>query len=303
MISTTGSSSISDTNLGEQRQQTEAFPWALLAWLAVFMVACYLPMMRLLLAQWQSQEDMSHGLFAPLIAGYFVWQRRSALLAAPAAPNRWGLLILIYGAVQAVIGSLGAELFLSQSAILITLCGLLLYLRGIPTLKILAFPLFLLCFMIPIPTLVYKEITFPAQIMASRVAERVLDFLGYTVIRDGNILELSGQQMSVAEACNGIRSFLSLSFLSVVYASLVDDKVWMRWLLLAVALPVAIVANALRIVLTGVVGAYDTELAYGVFHGISGWVITLMAFLILMGIHKIFDMVYQVIHGKTRPAL
>src|SRR4029077_1514004 len=96
----------------------------------------------------------------------------------------------------------------------------------------LAFPLLLLLFMIPIPSVIYNQITFPLQLFASRVAEFVLGVIGIPVLRDGNILELASQRLSVAEACSGIRSLLSLTFLSVVYAYFFDRKVWMRWALL-----------------------------------------------------------------------
>ena len=88
----------------------------------------------------------------------------------------------------------------------------------------LAFPLLLLPFMIPIPAVIYNQITFPLQLFASQVAEFSLGLMGIPVLRDGNILELASQKLSVVEACSGIRSLLSLSFLSLVYAYFFDKQ-------------------------------------------------------------------------------
>ena len=80
--------------------------------------------------------------------------------------------------------------------------------------------------------MIYNQITFPLQLFASRVAESTLGLIGIPVLREGNVLELASQKLSVAEACSGIRSLLSLTFLSttiLVYAYFFDKKVWMRW--------------------------------------------------------------------------
>ena len=180
---------------------------------------------------------------------------------------------------------LGADLFLQRTSILITLYGLLLLVGGAALLRALAFPLLLLPFMIPFPGVVYNEITFPLQLFASRVAEVALGLLGVPVYRDGNVLEIPSQRLDVAEACSGIRSLLSLSFLSLVYAYLFDQRVWMRWMLLAATLPIAIIANAGRITVTGLLSEVNPELAQGVFHTMEGWVIFAVAAVMLAGLH------------------
>jgi exosortase len=105
------------------------------------------------------------------------------------------------------------------------------------------------------------------------------------VLRDGNILELASQKLSVVEACSGIRSLLSLSFLSLVYAYFFDKRVWMRWVLLAATIPVAIVANAGRVTITGILSEINPELARGFFHSLEGWIIFIIALVLLGGLH------------------
>jgi exosortase len=197
------------------------------------------------------------------------------------------------------VGLVGSELFLQRTALLFTLVGTLLLTCGTRAVKILAFPLFLLVFMIPIPRIVYTQITFPLQLFASRVAEFVLDRVGIPVLREGNVLELASQKLSVVEACSGIRSLLSLSFLSLVYAYFFDRKKWMRWALLAATVPIAILANAGRVTATGILSEIRPELAQGFFHSLEGWLIFAVAMTLMIIAHRALNLVYGMVHGKT----
>ncbi len=193
--------------------------------------------------------------------------------------------MIAWGAAQGYLGTLGAEQFLQRTSVLILLVGVLLSLGGKALVRELAFPLLLLPLMIPIPAVIYNVLTFRLQLIASGVAEWALDLLGYPVLRDGNILELASQKLSVAEACSGIRSLLSLSFMALVYAYFFDTRVWMRWALLAATIPIAIIANAGRVTITGVLSEINPELAHGFFHELEGWVIFVIAFILLLGLH------------------
>ncbi len=168
--------------------------------------------------------------------------------------NWWGLAIVACGAVQMLLGTLAAQVFIARTAFLVSLAGAVLFLGGTRALRILAFPLLLLLFLFPIPAIVYARITLPMQIFASATAETVLNSIGIPVLRDGNILELPHERLSVVEACSGIRSLLSRGFLSLVYAYFFYKRVGMRWILLAATVPIAIGANAVRITLMGLFG-------------------------------------------------
>jgi exosortase len=111
------------------------------------------------------------------------------------------------------------------------------------------------------------------------------------------VLELAEQKLSVVEACSGIRSLLSLTFLSLVYGYFFEDKIWMRVLLFLATIPIAIVANASRVTLTGVLTQYKPELAEGFFHTASGWVIFMVALTILIVLHQFVERGYQYIHA------
>jgi exosortase len=253
-----------------------------------------------LVKQWNEDEDMGHGFFVPVIAGWIAWQKREELLKGPLKSSPLGLVLVILGAVQLYIGTLGAELFLSRTAIIESLTGVVLFLGGWHAIRVLAFPLFLLVFMVPIPSVIYNQITFPLQLFASQVAAFVLEVVGIPVLRDGNVLELASQKLSVVEACSGIRSLLSLSFLALVYAYFFDSKPWMRAALLIATVPIAILANAGRVTITGIMSEIDPELATGMAHTASGWVIFMIALVMLIITHQIITRIYKVIHGRSQ---
>ncbi len=276
----------------------KSFPWAGVLWFAALLVLCYAPVLARLVRQWATDDDMGHGFFVPLIAGYIAWQRRDELLALKPVRSWLGLAVMIWGALQLYLATLGAELFLARTAFIISLIGLVWFLRGTATLRILAFPLFLLFFMVPIPSIIYNQITFKFQLLASSLAEGALSMLGVPVMRDGNILELANQQLNVAEACSGIRSLLTLSFLSLVYAYFFDRKVWMRGALLVATLPIAIIANASRVTITGLLAEVNPELAEGVLHTAQGWVIFMVALMMMVVVHTIINKVWKVVHER-----
>lgn len=260
-----------------------------LIWVLALLVLCYAPILSYLVYTWYINEDMGHGFFVPVIAGYVGWKKREELLAAPLQSSSWGLLLMAYAAAQAVIGTLGAEMFLSRTAFLFSVYGAVLYLGGWVAVRILIFPMVLLLFMVPIPAIIYNQITFPLQLFASRVAEVILSGLGVPVLRDGNVLELPSQRLSVVEACSGIRSLLSLSFLSLVYGHFFDSKPWMKWVLLPLTIPIAIAANSSRVTLTGLLSEINIEYSQGVYHSLSGWVVFMVALVILVIVHQILN--------------
>ena len=262
-------------------------PWAGIAWFGLILVACYMPVLQRLIHQWNYDPDMGHGFFVPVIAAFIVWQRRNELAVVKPQPNLWGLLVIAWGAIQLVIATLGAELFTARMSFVVTIIGVVWTLGGTVMLKKLAFPLFLLFFMLPIPSVIYSAATFKLQILASQLADSALTVLNIPVLREGNVLELPNQKLSVVEACSGIRSLLSLTFLSLVYGYFFERKTWIRVVLFISTIPIAIVANASRVTMTGIMTQVKAELAEGFFHQAEGWVIFMVALAILIVWHQV----------------
>ena len=282
----------------------DPFAWPAIAWCAILLAACYAPVLVSLVKNWNSDGDMSHGFFVPVIAAWLVWQKRDELAAVTPQPNWWGLALILWAAFQLYIATLGAELFLARTAFILSVIGMVLLLGGTRVARILAFPLFLMFFMVPIPQVIYNRITFPLQILASQAAEAALSLLGIPVLREGNVLNLADQTLNVVEACSGIRSLLSLSFLALVYGYFFEKRTWMRVLLFFLTLPIAIIANASRVTLTGILAEVKPELSEGFFHEMSGLVISMVALVMLIMFHQLLARSLNVYDRRhARPAI
>jgi exosortase len=284
-------------------QKRASFNWMTLAWFGALVFVCYGPVIIALVKNWGSDDDMGHGYFVPAIAAYIAWQKKDEILKLKAEPNWWGLAIVFYGAIQLYIGTLGAELFLSRTAIVITIIGMVLFLGGTKILKELAFPLFLLFLMIPIPAIIYNKITFPLQIFASEAADVALSAIGIPVLREGNILYLPSQPLNVVEACSGIRSLLTLTFLSLVYGYFFEKRTWVRVALFCSTIPIAIIANSGRVTLTGILSEIKPEYAEGFFHEFSGWLIFMFALTIMVGVHQAITRGLTWFHARQKTAI
>ena len=265
-------------------------PWGLMLGFLAILIAGYWPVLVRLVGDWLHDDDMGHGFFVPLVSLYLLWTKRAELEAVEIKPNAWGYVLLVWGGLQLLAATLGAELTLARGAFVISLVGAVLAVFGWKMLKAMAFPLFLLVFMIPLPAIIYNKITFPLQLLASSVAETILSAFGIPVFRDGNILELPSQRLSVVEACSGIRSLLSLTFLSLVYGEMFDRRPWMKWALLVGIVPIAIAANAGRVTITGFISEYDPKLTQGVYHSMEGWVLFSVAVVLLMLLHRLLSL-------------
>jgi exosortase len=228
--------------------------------------------------QWASDENYSHGFLVVPIAAFFAWERRHALARAPARPAPAGLIVLATSLLLCLIGTFGAELFLTRISLVGVVAGIVLFLWGRAYLRILAFPLAFLLLMVPLPAIVFNQITFPLQLLASRAGELVISAAGVPVLREGNILQLPTRTLEVAEACSGIRSLVSLLMLAIVLGELFEPRTGRRIVIAAAAVPIAIVANAVRVAGTGLAAAWISPAAAdGFFHSFSAWVVFVAA--------------------------
>lgn len=270
---------------------TPRIDWLPILWFGVLLIGCYAPILYRMGHQWATDEDMGHGFFVPLVAGYVAWQRRDELLATPVETNWWGLVVVVFAGFLSLIATLGVELFTARLSFVIALAGTVLFLCGTRWVKLLAFPLSLLLFMIPIPAIIYSSLTLRLQMFASQFAEMLISAVGIPVLREGNTLKLPSQTLDIVDACSGIRSLLSLLFLSLVYAYFTDKKVWMRWALLFATIPIAILANGIRVGVTGMLSEIDTKLASGIYHETEGYILFIIALAALIVTHRLINVV------------
>jgi exosortase len=258
------------------------------ATLSALVLLLYAPVLKRLVLQWWNDPDYGHGFLVPLFAGYVVWRTRDQWTKNEVKPSNFGLFVMIGAILLLLGGSLGAELFTSRFSLLVLLTGMILFLAGWKILRAFSFPLAFLLLMIPIPVIVYNQITFPLQLLASRFATFWLELVQVPVLREGNVLILPNYSLEVVEACSGIRSLMTLITLAVAYGYLVEPRRWVRYSLVILMLPIAIVSNAIRIMGTGVLTyRFGPKAAEGFFHEFSGWVIFLAALILMFASHAI----------------
>ncbi|RMH07495.1 MAG: exosortase/archaeosortase family protein [Nitrospirae bacterium] len=244
----------------------------------------YSEVLMALVRDWYDNPDYSHGFLVPLMSGYFVWERRHKLRNLPIRPNWWGGLLLACALGLFLLGTIGAELYTQRISLILVIAGLVLLLCGAQWLRQLMLPIGFLVFMVPLPAIVVNTIAFPLQIFAAQTAAFCLFNLGIPVLREGNLITLAGSTLEVAEACSGLRSLLALLTLGTVYGYFSQRVLWKRWLLLLLSIPIAIVANALRVTGTGILAnTWGTEVAEGFYHTFEGWIVFVVAFVLLLG--------------------
>jgi exosortase len=247
-----------------------------------------------LIGQWWNDPNFSHGFFVPIFSGFVIWQERDRLKRIQPEPSVWGILLLAFGLCILIVGQLGAELFLSRLSLLIVLAGLIVFFLGWNFFRAVLFPWAFLLLMIPIPTIVFNQATFPLQLLTSKVASTTLPWMGVPVLREGNVIRLPAMALEVAEACSGIRSLMSLTTLAVIYGYLMERKPSIRVLLALASIPIAVVANSFRIVGTGLLVQYwDPEKAQGFFHEFSGWLIFLVSVTMLYLAHHLLQVFWR----------
>jgi exosortase len=255
----------------------------------------YWSMIAKLVYDWANDDNYSHGFLIVPLAAYLVWERRQRLKALSPRPSALGLLVVAGSVLVLLAGVLGAELFLTRIAMVGTVVGGVLFVLGWRHLKALAFPVAILLLMIPIPAIIYNQIVFPLQLLASEVGQSSLAAAGIPVLREGNILTLANTSLEVAEACSGIRSLISLLTLGIVYGYFMDPRGGVRVLIALATVPVAIVANGLRVAGTGIAAHYyGAAAADGFFHGFAGWLVFIVAFGMLFVILQIVQRLWPV---------
>jgi exosortase len=266
---------------------------ALILWL-------YWSTLTRLVAQWWHDPNFSHGFFVPLFSAFVIWQERERLARILPQPSWSGLAVLLAGLGVLIVGRMGAELFLDRSSLLLVLAALIILLSGWNLFRAVLFPWAFLLMMIPIPNIVFNQITFPLQLLASNVAATVLPIFGVPVLREGNIINLAAMPLEVAEACSGIRSLMSLVTLAIIYGYLLEKRLWVRCLLVLASVPIAVAANDIRIIGTGLLVQYwDPDKAEGYFHASWGWIIFVVSLGMLYALHGLVHMVVPEKGGES----
>ena len=258
--------------------------------LAAVLVWVYWDVLSSLVAQWSSDDNYSHGFFVVPLALYFAWERRTPLRQAQVRPSAAGLLLVAASLMVLVAGILGAELFLTRVSLIGVIAGSVLFVWGWEHFRLLAFPIAFLLLMIPLPAIIFNQLAFPLQLVASSAGETAIAAAGIPVLREGNLLHLPGRTLEVAEACSGIRSLVSLLMLAIVLGYFTERRLGPRVVLAVAAVPIAILANATRVAGTGLASHWISPAAAdGFFHTFSGWLMFVVALAGLLLLQRLMD--------------
>jgi len=241
-----------------------------------------------LVKQWWTDSDYSHGFIVALFSGYLLWRNREQWKETEVRPATAGILWITIAMCTLILGVFGAELFLARVSLVILLGGLVVYFTGWKMLRAVAAPWAVLFLMIPLPVIVFNEIALPLQFLASKLAGNTLDILGVPALREGNVITLPSISLNVVEACSGIRSLMALITLAIFYGLLMEKRVWVRAVLVVLAIPLAVGINSLRIVGSGLLGQnFGKEYAEGFFHEFSGIVVFAATLAALVLVHAL----------------
>ena len=241
-----------------------------------------------LVHDWYFDDNYSHGFLIIPLALYLAWERRRRFAETPNQPGPLGLVVVAGSIAVLLAGVLGSELFLTRISILGTVAGSVLFLFGWRRMKVLAFPIAMLFLMIPLPAIIFNQIAFPLQLLASRVGEATLTAAEIPVLREGNVLVLANTTLEVAEACSGIRSLVSLLTLGIVFGYFTDNRLWMRVVIALSTVPIAIVTNGGRVAGTGIAAhRFGPQAAQGFLHEFSGWMVFVVAFLMMLALQRV----------------
>jgi exosortase len=263
-------------------------PWVLLS---ALIAAIYIRVLIKLVHDWYTMPDFSHGFVIPFFVGYLVWQMRDKLEAIPLRPTWAGIGCVVFALIVLLTGIYGADLFLSRISLVLLLVGLVWTFAGPAFLRQLALPFGVLLLAVPFPAIIFNRITFPLQLLASSLASTVLPFFGVPVLREGNVIQLPAIQLEVAEACSGIRSLMTLFTVAVIYGYFAEKSLLKRWILALAAIPIAVAANAVRIVGTGICVQYwNPDKALGFFHEFSGWLMFVISTICLYLLHRVMSL-------------
>jgi len=260
----------------------------------VVLILVYLPALYDLVLEWSNDPNYSHGFLIPLISAFLIWKKKEQLKTVLFKRDNTGLVLLIVGLILFVVANGAAEYFTLRFSFVLCLFGLTYYLLGKDIIKVTWFAFFMLLFMIPIPYVLYYAVTFPMQTLATKITVTILNSIGMNAIRQGNIIHITGHTLEVAEACSGIRSLISLLALGAIYAYTTQKKFTAQLILFLSTIPIAVIANVFRVLVTSVMVAIVTDqVTEEPFHSIMGMLVFVFAFISLFITGSILKRIFK----------
>jgi len=235
-------------------------------------------------AYWADSPEYSHSMLIPFVSAFLIWQQRDKLERMPFDGSAWGVLVVLLGAALLVLGQLSTTYSLVECACLLTLWGLVLSFTGVRAFRFLAMPLLILVFMIPLPQFVLNDLSLQLQLLSSRLGVAMMQLLDISAYREGNVIDLGGYQLQVADACSGLRYLFPLMTLGFLVAYFYKGALWKRCVIFCSSVPITLLMNSMRVATIGVmVEHWGIGAAEGFLHEFQGWVVFMLCAALLLG--------------------
>ena len=267
-------------------------PWVQALLLSLlFGVAFWVPLLSMV-HTWSENPDYSYGFLMPVLALYFIWERRKNVartIAVPAWPMLPALLLMVVIALYGILGSSGN---VSRPAMPFLIILFTLFCFGYEYAKRLFLPLVLLIFMVPVPDFLERNLGVWLKLISSKLAVVMIRLSGIPVFLNGNVIDLGFTQLQVVDACSGLRFLFPLIALGFVYASIYEKVLWKRIVCVVATIPIAVLTNGVRIGLTGILAnRFGASVTEGFTHDFTGWIIFMISFGILFLLGKVLRLV------------
>src|SRR5215831_5862195 len=252
--------------------------WALVAAAVVSLALSHYESLQRLYGVWTEREEYGFGLIVPFVAAFLVWQRKDLIEQCQFEGSWAGVAALGAGLGLAVLGRLSTLGTFTTYAFLVSLFGLVLSGCGWKGVRLLAGPLLMLFFMVPLPNLLLVEINVKLQLLSSQLGVALIRLAGVSVYLEGNVIDLGSMKLQVVEACSGLRYLLPLMTLGFIAAYFYKVAMWKRVVLVLATVPITILMNSARIAVVGITAEYfGKAAAEGFLHDFEGWVVFMLS--------------------------
>jgi exosortase D (VPLPA-CTERM-specific) len=233
---------------------------------------------------WINIPEYSHCLLIPPIAAFLVYQQKDRLESMTFSGSWWGVALLVMGGTLLVVGQLGAVYTIVQYAYLLSLYGLVLAFLGWPACRLIAVPLLILLFMVPLPSFLLANLSTKLQLLSSQIGVGFIRLMGVSVFLEGNVIDLGGYKLQVADACSGLRYLFPMMTMGVLMAYFYKGATWKRVVLFFSSIPITVLMNSIRIGIIGVtVEHWGIAMAEGFLHEFQGWMIFMASAALMLG--------------------
>ena len=269
-------------------------PWVALGVAVAGALALYVPVIAGMAADWIEFPSLSHGFAVPLISAYLLWNRRRLLAEAPVEGSFIGLPVIVLALGMLVLGSLGSESFIARLSLPIALFGVVLFLMGGPVTRHAWIAIAYLAFMIPLPYLTLKAITYQSRLFDAGLTATALGWIGVPVLRDGVMLQLPNMTLEVADECSSVPAIAALLALGAAYAQLQARPTWIRVVLTLAAAPLGLFSNIVRLIVTSLGAYYLGPIALNnVIHKFNGTTVFLATVVLLVALDTLLTRIWR----------